>query len=265
MILQKHLLVLRRSSCRHDGIVDLEHQHRRYARSRDPRLREQLILHHQRLVKVLAARFVGAGESLEDLVQVGSIGLIHALDRYDPGQNVRFSTYATPTILGHIRRHLRDQTSAIKVPRGLQELRGTAERAARQLGGELGRAPRTAEVAARLGVAEERVAKAIESGKARNPLSLSAPVGFYQNGDLRLLIDNLGGRDAAVEAFQVYGDVHLAVTSLEQRPRQIIVLRYFEQMSQAKIGQLLNLSQVHVARLERHALARLREWLTDER
>ena len=108
---------------------ELERLSVEYARTRDPRLREFLVMYHQRLVRSIAARFLGAGEAIEDLIQVGNIGLINALDRYDPAQGTRFSTYATPTILGEIKRYFRDKTSSIKVPRWLQELSQSAKRA----------------------------------------------------------------------------------------------------------------------------------------
>lgn len=243
---------------------ELERLSGEYARTRNPRLRDTLILHHQRLVKSIAARFLGAGESLEDLVQVGNIGLINALDRYNPDQGTRFSTYATPTILGEIKRHFRDKTCGIKVPRWLQELHHAARRASQQMTGELGRVPTVSEVAARLGATEEETMEALESGEAMNLLSLDTHLDLHGGGDSPTLMDLVGRHDMALRDFEVYGDLRLAMDALERRERQVISLRFFDEMSQAKIAKKLNISQMHVSRLQQRALKRLREMLTED-
>jgi RNA polymerase sigma-B factor len=246
------------------GAAVLERLSRDYARSRDPRLRESLILHHQRLVKAIAARFLGAGESLEDLVQVGNIGLINALDRYNPEQGTRFSTYATPTILGEIKRHFRDKTCGIKIPRWLQDLHQAARRTSLQMTHELGRTPTIAEIAARLGATEEETAEALESGEVMNLLSLDTRLEGHAGADLTpTLLDLIGRWDAALLEFEVYSDLRTAMECLEGREREVIALRFFDEMSQAKIAKKLNISQMHVSRLQQRALKRLREMLTD--
>lgn len=246
--------------------ADLERLSREYARTRDPRLREGLILHHQRLVKAIAARFLGAGESLDDLIQVGNIGLINALDRYNPEQGTRFSTYATPTILGEIKRHFRDKTAGIKIPRWLQELHQAARRAGVQMTNELGRTPTVAEIAARVGATEEETAEALESGEAMNLLSLDTRQENYASSDITpTLLDLVGRWDAALLEFEIYGDLRQAMECLEGREREVIALRFFDEMSQAKIAKKLNISQMHVSRLQQRALKHLREMLTDRR
>jgi len=235
-----------------------------YARSRDPRLRAQLVLCHQRLVRSIVTRFLGTGESLDDLIQVGNIGLINALDRYDPGQGTRFSTYATPTILGEVKRYFRDKTSAIKVPRWLQELNQSVRKSAQALTQELGRSPTVAEIAARLKVSEEDVAAAMECGEATNLLSLDTHLDPSSSNDTASLLDLVGRQDGALTDFEAFGDLRKAIDSLNEREREVISLRFFEEMSQAKIAQLLNISQMHVSRLQQRALRNLRTLLSDE-
>jgi RNA polymerase sigma-B factor len=243
---------------------ELERLSTEYAITREPRLREVLVLHHQRLVRSIATRFLGAGEALEDLIQVGNIGLINALDRYNPAQGTRFSTYATPTILGEIKRHFRDKASSIKVPRWLQELHQATRKATQALTQELGRPPSVAEIAARLGVTEEEVVEAQESGEASNLLSLDTHLEGHGVIDSASLLDLVGRVDKTLHEFETYGDLRNAIELLGPREREVIALRFFDEMSQAKIAKKLNISQMHVSRLQQRALKRLREMLSDE-
>lgn len=243
---------------------ELERLSVQYALTRDPQLRETLVFYHQRLVRSIVSRFLGAGETLDDLMQVGNIGLINALDRYDPRQGTRFSTYATPTILGEIKRHFRDKTSAIKVPRWLQELHQSARRASQELVGELGRPPTVAEVAARLGATEEEVLQALESGEVTNLLSLDTHLDSHGRFDTVSLVDLVGRLDRALHDFEAFGDLRSALEALDGREREVISLRFFDEMSQAKIAERLNISQMHVSRLQQRALKRLREMLSDD-
>jgi RNA polymerase sigma-B factor len=242
---------------------ELERLSGEYAHTRDPRLRDTLIAQHQRLVRSIAARFLGAGESLEDLIQVGNIGLINALDRFDPGQGNRFSTYATPTILGEIKRHFRDKTAGIKVPRWLQELQLAVRRASQSLLHELGRTPTVAELAQRLDVSEENVLVAIEASDAVNLLSLDAHLEGQGAVDSSSLAELVGGYDRTLQEFETFGDLRIALTRLGEREREVISLRFFDELSQAKIAQQLHISQMHVSRLQQRALQRLRELLID--
>src|SRR5580658_7647610 len=138
----------------------------RYGRTRVPHLRDRLVLMHQNLVRYLASKFANRGEPLEDLIQVGTIGLINAIDRFDAGRGTKFSTYATPTIVGEIRRYFRDKAWSLKVPRRLQELNQAAARAQEELRGKLGRPPTIQEVSERLGASEEETLAAMELGNA---------------------------------------------------------------------------------------------------
>ena len=240
---------------------ELERLSVEHAHTRDARLREMLVIYHQRLVRSLATRFLGAGEALEDLMQVGNIGLINALDRFDPRQGTRFSTYATPTILGEIKRYFRDKTATIKVPRWLQEMGYAIRRAQHALTHELGRAPTTLEIASHLKISEEEVMQALELGDAANPLSLDSQGETGRDGIS--LLDLVGRRDAGLMDFESFGDLRTAMTALHPREREVISLRFFDEMSQAKIASKLNISQMHVSRLQQRALKRLRDMLAD--
>lgn len=241
---------------------ELERLSVQHAHTRDPQLREMLVIYHQRLVRSIASRFLGAGESIEDLIQVGNIGLINALDRYDPGQGTRFSTYATPTILGEIKRYFRDKTATIKVPRWLQELNHNARRYQHILTQELGRAATPAEIALRMNVSEDDILMAMESSEASNPLSLDSQLDA--GSDSASLFDLVGRLDAGLWEFESFDDLRSAMETLHPREREVISLRFFEEMSQAKIAKKLNISQMHVSRLQQRALRRLRDLLSDE-
>jgi RNA polymerase sigma-B factor len=235
-----------------------------YARTRDPQMRERLILHHQRLVHYVASRFLGSGETLDDLVQVGTIGLINALDRYDPAQKVKFSTYAMPTIVGEIKRHFRDKTWQVKVPRWLQELSLNAKKAQQTLSTRYGRPPTVREVAEFLGATEDDALEALEIGQIASAVSLDTRLDPHAGGDSATLMDVIGQLDNALRDIEAYADLRRALDCLELRESQVIHLRFFDELSQAKIARKLNISQMHVSRLQQRALTRLHEILADE-
>ena len=232
-----------------------------YALTRDVRLREVLILHHQRLVRSLALRFVGMGETLDDLIQVGNIGLINALDRFSPRFGTRFSTYATPTILGEIRRHFRDKAPAMKMPRWMADLQRTARKALGALTHELGRNPTTAELARCIGETEERLLQALESGETTCLLSLDA---LMDRGSGSALEELVGDIDENLFQLEAFGDLRAAMNHLNEREREVIALRFFDELSQACIARRLNVSQMHVSRLQQKALRRLRELMAED-
>ena len=234
-----------------------------YAVTRDAQARHSLILHHQKLARFAATRFAGHGETLEDLVQVGTVGLIHALDRYDPAHGVKFSTYALPTIVGEIKRHLRDKTWHVKVPRWLQELSQRARRAQQALTGRLDRLPTIGELAADLGASEEDVLVALEIGSAATAVSLDTPLDGERGSDGATLVDLIGQLDRALHDLEAYADLRRALDLLEARERQVIHLRFFDELPQRQISQRMGISQMHVSRLERRALLRLRGILDD--
>ncbi len=244
--------------------IHMEALSREYARTRDPQTRERLILHHQRLVHYVAARFLGGGETLEDLIQVGTIGLINALDRYDPAQNVKFSTYALPTIVGEIKRHFRDKTWHVKVPRWLQEMSLSARKAQQTLAQRYGRPPTVRELALEIGTTEENALEALEIAQIATTVSLDAGLEVRSSSSGATLMDLIGHLDGALRDIEAYSDLRRALDCLDARERQVLHLRFFDELSQAKIARKMQISQMQVSRLQQRALMRLREILGDE-
>ncbi len=237
----------------------------RYRRSRDPELREQLIMAHLNLVRYLARKFANRGEPLEDLIQVGTIGLINAIDRFDPERGIRFATYATPTIVGEIRRHFRDRGWAVKVPRRLQELSLAATKAAERLTQSLDRSPTIAELAEYLDVEESQALEALELGEMYELPSLDQDLGGEDSEDSSggVLADYVGQVDDELEKFEHRARLVEAIKGLPEREREIIRLRFFENLSQTKVAKRLKISQMHVSRLQQRAIKRLRELMKD--
>jgi RNA polymerase sigma-B factor len=218
---------------------------------------------HQNLVRFLAGKFMNRGEPIEDLVQVGTIGLINAIDRFDPGRGTKFSTYATPTIVGEIRRHFRDKAWSLKVPRRLQELNLASNKAAESLSQKLGRAPTVQEIAKAVNATEEATLEAIELGNAYETVSLDAKLAYEGESAPLSLSEFVGAADIGIENLENYGDLSEAMDFLDQRERSIIYLRFFKDMSQTEVAKKLNISQMHVSRLQQKALKRLKELLVD--
>ena len=223
-----------------------------YRLNHDRASRDQLVEELLPLVRSLARRYAGRGEPVEDLVQVGAIGLIKAIDRFDLDRGVELSTYAVPTIVGEIRRHFRDRSWSVHVPRRMKELSLRVSRLVDDLSSELGRAPTVAEIAAAAAVPEEDVIEALETARAHTPASLSTPVDA--RGELTL-IDLLGQDETGYEALELGSVVRTGLDGLEERERRIIVLRFLKGLTQAEIAAELGISQMHVSRLLRRALA----------
>jgi RNA polymerase sigma-B factor len=228
---------------------------RAYHRDGDELAREQALVELMPLVRALASRYAGRGEPLEDLVQVGSLGLIKAVDRFDVDRGVNFTSYAIPTIVGEIRRHFRDKAWAMHVPRRLKELSLRLSRTLDQLTNELGRSPTIAELAKATGVEEEDVIDALDSTNAYTTRSLHAP--FDDGGD-DSLADKLGAEEAGYAEVEDGALVAAGLDGLDERERQIVELRFFEEMTQSQIAAELGISQMHVSRLLRRALATMR-------
>jgi RNA polymerase sigma-B factor len=207
------------------------------------------------LVRALATRYAGRGEPFEDLVQVGAIGLIKAVDRFDVDRGVEFSSYAVPTIVGEIRRHFRDKAWAMHVPRRLKELSVRLSRVLDELTTELGRSPTIAELAEATGAEEEEVIDALDSSNAYSTRSLDAPFEQGQDGSLA---DTLGDDDAGFEEVEDGSIVATGLDALDERERRIVELRFFEELTQSQIAAEVGISQMHVSRLLRHALAVMR-------
>ena len=224
-------------------------------------LRDQLIELHLPLAEYLARRFGNRGEPHEDLVQVATIGLIKAIDRFDLERGVAFSTYATPTIVGEIKRHFRDRGWTIRVPRRLQEIQGVINQALSDLGQELGRSPTVAELAERAGMSEEEILEGLESANAYSPLSLDAP---DPSGEVGAVIEQLGDYDDALDAVVDRETVKPLLDKLDARSKRILLLRFFRNMTQSQIASELGISQMHVSRLLSRTLAELRDSLEEQ-
>jgi RNA polymerase sigma-B factor len=226
------------------------------------RLRDELVELHLPLVEYLARRFRNRGEMLDDLVQVATIGLIKSVDRFDLERGVEFSTYATPTIVGEIKRHFRDKGWAIRVPRRLQELKLALTKATGELSQKNGRAPTVHELAEHLGLSEEEVLEGLESANAYSAVSLDAPDGG--DDDSPAVADSLGMVDEALEGVEYRESLKPLLEKLPAREKKILMLRFFGGMTQSQIAGELGISQMHVSRLLARTLAQLREGLLAE-
>src|SRR6266581_4737227 len=231
---------------------------RRYHERGDLAAREQLIEAHMSLVRSLARRYSYRGEQLEDLVQIGAIGLIKAIDRFDVNRGVELTTYATPNIIGEIKRHFRDRGWAVRVPRGLQELNVQLSKLVEQLTVQLSRSPTILELAKAAGVEEEDVLEALESGRAYSSLSLSTGGGSEDGEDLDPL-ESLGEIEHQYEVSEDRAVLAPGFRVLDERERAILHLRFFEGLTQSQIAQQVGISQMHVSRLIRRALEKIRE------
>jgi RNA polymerase sigma-B factor len=236
---------------------------RRYHEEGDLQAREQLIEQYMSLVRSLARRYSYRGEQLEDLVQIGAIGLIKAIDRFDLERGVELTTYATPNIIGEIKRHFRDKGWSVRVPRGLQELNVQLSRLVEQLTVQLGRSPTIPELAKGAGVEEELVLEALESGRAYTSLSLSVGGGGGDEDDLDPL-ESLGTEEHQYEVSEDRAVLAPGFKALDERERKILQLRFFEGLTQSQIAQQVGISQMHVSRLIRRSLEKIRETIAED-
>ena len=236
---------------------------RRYHEDGDLAARDQLIERYMSLVRSLARRYAYRGEQLDDLVQIGSIGLIKAIDRFDVDRGVELTTYATPNIIGEIKRHFRDKGWSVRVPRGLQELNVKLSKLIEEQTIELGRSPTIPELAKVAGVDEELVVEAIESGRAYSTVSLSTGGGQDDEGELDPL-ESLGAEEPQYEVSEDRAMLAPGFRALNERERLIIHLRFFKGLTQSQIAQQVGISQMHVSRLIRRALERIREEIGDD-
>jgi len=229
----------------------------KFTRDRDPALREALVERYLPLARQLARRYQRPDEPLDDLVQVASLGLVKAIDRFDASREVAFSSYAVPTILGEIKRHFRDRTWSVRVPRDLQELALKVERAVADLTRELHRSPSVAELGERLGQSEEAILEALEAAGAYHATSLETP----RSGDTEAgetLADTVGGDEDGYDRAEDRATIARLMRSITPREREVLRLRFEEDLTQAEIGEIIGVSQMQVSRLIRQAVARLR-------
>ena len=228
------------------------------ARAGDRRSREELTMRFMPLARSLALRYQRSGEPLDDLLQVAALGLVKAIDRFDPAREVAFSSYAVPTILGEIKRYFRDRTWAVRVPRGLQELSMRVDRAVGGLSEQLRRSPSVKEIAAAVDAGEEEVLEALQAGVAYRAVSFEAPAGATGE-DPATLADSLGVDEHGFDRAEDRATLEALLGAVSEREREVLRLRFEQDMTQAEIGTAVGVSQMQISRIIRAALQRLRE------
>jgi RNA polymerase sigma-B factor len=236
---------------------------RQYKATGDPEVRDQLIVSHLNLVRFLASKFKNRGEPLDDLIQVGTIGLIKAIDRFDPSRGLEFTTYATPTILGEIKRHFRDKGWSVRVPRRLQELSAKVNQANDELTNELSRSPSVEEIAKRVGATVDDVLEAMESSSAYSSVPLEGG-GSSDDDDAPSVIDHYATEDENLAASDDRIVLEDAIRDFSPREKDVIRMRFFEGMTQVEIAERLGISQVQVSRLLRRTLRRVQDKIDPE-
>src|SRR6059058_851360 len=228
-----------------------------YAASGDKALRDEIVASQVGLAEYLARRFRNRGEPIEDLVQVALLGLLKAVERFDPSRGLEFSTFATPTIVGELKRHFRDKGWAVRVPRRVQELHLRLGKVVSSLSQDLGRSPTIGEIAERAGASEEEVLEAMEAGRAYRFASLDAP-GTSGDEENQSLASQLGQDDPLLTGIEHRVALSPLIAELPRREQVILHLRFFEGLTQSEIAGRLGISQMHVSRLLARSLAKLR-------
>ena len=231
---------------------------RRYKEDGDMEAREQLVMSHLNLVRFLANKFKNRGEPLDDLVQVGYLGLLKAIDRFDPDRGLEFTTYATPTILGEIKRHFRDKGWSVRVPRRLQELSAKVNQATDTLTTQLQRSPTIQEIADYLDASVDEVLEAMESSSAYSSVPLEG-TGSSENDDAPSVIDRYGSEDNELAFTDDRLVIEEALKGFSPREREVIELRFLKGMTQIEIAEQLGISQVQVSRLLRRTLKEIQD------
>ena len=234
-----------------------------YKQEGDTEARDQLVVSHLNLVRFLAGKFRNRGETMEDLVQVGTIGLIKAIDRFDPDRGLEFTTFATPTIMGEIKRHFRDKGWSVRVPRRLQELSAKVNQAKEDLLREMHREPTVDEVATYVGATVEEVLEAMEASKAYSSTSLEAPSEGDED-DMPSILDHYPAEDSEMEATDDRMLLEDAMRGLSPREQEVVRMRYEQGLTQVEIAKALGISQVQVSRMLRKVLKDLQERIAPE-
>jgi RNA polymerase sigma-B factor len=233
-------------------------------REGDSRARDELVERYIPLARQIARRYQGKREPLEDLVQVASVGLVKAIDRFDPARTTAFSSYAVPTMVGELKRYFRDFGWAVHVPRGMQERTAAVQSTFASLSRELGRSPSPSEVGEALATDQEQVLEALEAARAYDALSLDAPPPGGEEFEGSGLGDTLGEEDERFELIDLGVTIAPAVRELPERERRILHMRFVGDMTQSEIAGQFGVSQMHVSRLIRRSLAQLREAAEEE-
>jgi len=235
----------------------------RFARDRDPAVREELVQRHMDFAKRLALRYRGASESFDDLLQVANLGLINAVDRFDPERGIPFTAFASPTILGELKRHFRDRVWTVRVPRGLHDRMAEVDKTITELTKKLQRSPSVGEIAERLGIEQTEVLEVMEANHNRRPLSLDRPSGG-DDSEESAPAEWIGEEDEAFELVEGRIALDAALPNLDEREREVLRLRFAEDMTQSQIAERIGHSQMHVSRILRRALARIREQIREQ-
>jgi RNA polymerase sigma-B factor len=248
------------------GRVDAEEARlwRSFAQTRDRGARELLVERYMPLARRLALRYRGASESLDDLIQVANLGLVNAVDRFDPERGIPFASFASPTILGELKRHFRDRVWTLRVPRALHDRIAVVDRAVSELTDELRRSPSVGEIAARLELNQTDVLEVMEASHNRRPLSLDRPASSEDSDDTPAS-EWIGEEDEGFELVEGRVALDAALPHLDARERLVLRLRFVDDMTQSQIAAQIGHSQMHVSRILRRALARVRERIEAER
>ncbi len=233
----------------------------RWNEDRDQRARDAVIERFLPLAHRLARRYIGSGEPYEDLFQIASLGLVKAVERFDPDRGYAFSTFAVPTIVGELKRYFRDAAWSVHVDRGAKDRARQTAQAQRAITSRTGRAPTVSELAEYLEHSEEEVLESLQTIEAYDTISLDAPTQLGDEGSASR-IDTIGGCDERLELVDDATTVFAAAKHLPKRERQVLLLRFAEDLPQTEIAERIGVSQMHVSRLLRSALKRLRD-LTD--
>ncbi len=242
-----------------EALADEDELLARYADTREPAAREEVVRRFLPFARSLAMRYSGGVEPSEDLVQVASLGLVSALERFDPARGVPFAAFAGPTILGELRRHFRDRVWTLRVPRGLQERIRAVEGAVAKLSGELERSPTIAEIAERLEIDEADVLESFEATVARRTVSLDQPTAAAEPGEETPMAERIGSEDPNFELVEDREAIEASAQVLGETEREVLRLRFEEDLTQSKIAERVGYSQMHVSRILRRALGKLRD------
>ncbi|MGV1050057.1 MAG: SigB/SigF/SigG family RNA polymerase sigma factor [Solirubrobacterales bacterium] len=246
-----------------DGLASESELWRRFTAQRDPATREELVRRYLPFAKNLALRYRGASESFDDLLQVASLGLVNAIDRFDPTRGTPFAAFASPTILGELKRHFRDRVWTVRVPRGLHDRMAEVEKATTALTVELQRSPSVGEIAARMEVDPTDVLEVLEANHNRRPLSLDRPVGGEE--DESPASEWVGDEDSGYELIEDKLALEGVLPHLDERERVVLHLRFVEDLTQSQIAEKIGHSQMHVSRILRRTLERIRAEVAEQK
>jgi RNA polymerase sigma-B factor len=235
----------------------------RFVKDRDPAIREELVRRYLPFAKNLALRYRGASESFDDLLQVASLGLVNAIDRFDPDRGAPFTAFASPTILGELKRHFRDRVWTVRVPRGLHDRMAEVEKAISELTVELQRSPSVGEIAEKLELDPTEVLEVLEANHNRRPLSLDRPVGS-DDSEESPAAEWVGDEDSGYELVEDKLALEGALPHLDERERLVLQLRFVEDLTQSQIAERIGHSQMHVSRILRRTLERIRAEVAEQ-